>query len=104
MNKSRDISYIIALCIALVTTELGNRFGDYITQICGSYWSKVAMFLIVIIMFTIGYYIIAKIDKLLLKQEEERFRNKLQKIIFVLSVVVLLILVVLTQSAINLSK
>lgn len=104
MNKSKDISYVIALCIALVTTELGNRFGDYITQICGSNWAKVAMFLIVLIMFTIGYYIIAKIDKLLLKQEEERFRNKLEKIIFYLSVVVLLILVALAQSAINLSS
>jgi len=67
MNKSKDISYVIALCIALVTTEVGNRFGDYITQIYGSNWSKVAMFLIVIIMFIIGYYLIDLVDKLLLK-------------------------------------
>jgi uncharacterized membrane protein len=104
MNNSKDISYIIALCIALLTTELGNRFGDYITQIFDSNWSKVAMFIIVIIMFIAGYYIIAAIDKLLLKQEQERFRNRLHKIIFFLSVVILFVLVALTQSAINLSK
>ncbi|RSZ23197.1 hypothetical protein [Acinetobacter bereziniae] len=104
MNKSKDISYIIALSIALLTTEIGNILGDYLTQICGPNWSKVAAIFTVIIMFTLGYYIIDSVDKMLLKQEEERFKSKLQKLFFYLSLSVLFILVVLTQSAINLSS
>ena len=52
MNNSKDISYIIALSIALLTTEIGNIVGDYLTQICGSNWSKVAVILTVIVIVT----------------------------------------------------
>jgi len=104
MNNSKDISYIIALAIALMTTEIGKILGDYLTRICGSGWSKVAVILTVIFMFIIGYYIINSVDKMLLKQEEERFKTKLRKWLFYLSVFVLFILVVLTQSTLNLSS
>lgn len=100
MNNSKDISYIIALAIALLTTEIGNRIGDCLTNNSIFPYPKLAVILTVTIMFIAGYYFIKLVDKMLLN----RFKNKLNELFFYLILCVLFILVVLTQSSLNLSN
>ena len=99
MKKSKVFSYIIAIGISLLITEMGSRFNDYLVQKLGYSWALLISILIVMTIFISGYFLIERINEMFLELERKGFKSEFSKFSFYIILLIISIIIVLAQAS-----
>ncbi|MCS3528631.1 hypothetical protein [Acinetobacter johnsonii] len=99
MKKSKVFSYITAIGISLLITEIGSRFNDYLVQKLDYRWALLVSIFIVMIILIVGYFLIEKISEMFLELEQEGFKSEFSKVTFYIILPITSIIIVLAQAS-----
>lgn len=99
MKKSKFFSYIIAIGVSLLITEIGSRFNDYLVQKLDYRWALLISMFIVIVILIFGYFLIERINKMFLELERNGFKSEFSKVAFYIILPITSIMIVLAQAS-----
>lgn len=99
MKKSKVFSYITAIGVSLLITEIGSRFNDYLVQKLDYRWALLISIFIVMIILIVGYFLIEKISEMFLELEQKGFKSEFSKVIFYIILSITSIIIVLAQAS-----